>query len=156
MRAMLRRSVASRSNAQATARALEMQPLVSGEHRPTEAIVDPGRYHVDILTDAVLGCEAARSSRESEGFTIEEDMIVFHADRPVRGEADLDAGANGSAPTRVVGCVDECVGGRKGVEVSVVNDGRAALDVHQHVIPGVTHLACEQTEGTDPRVYGEV
>src|SRR5690242_3049575 len=107
---MIRRSESSRSNARAAARALEVQPSVRGKRRPAEAIVDPGRYHVDVLTDAVLGGEAAGGSRESVGLTVEEDMIVFHADRPVRGEADLDAGADSGAPARIIGGVDEGVG----------------------------------------------
>ena len=39
--------------------------------------------------------------------------------------------------------------------VLVVGDGRAALHVEQGVVPGVTDLAGEQTEGVDLRTVGQ-
>src|SRR3954447_15847629 len=78
-------------------------------------------------------------------------MVVFEADRPVRGEAVFDADADRAAPAGVVGTIELGSGQttRSDTAVAIAGDGGAALHVKQCVIPGVADLAREQAESID-------
>src|SRR3954468_20544735 len=84
-------------------------------------------------------------------------MVVFEADRPVRGEAVFDADADRAAPAGVVGTIELGSGqtARSDAAVAVAGDGGAALHVKQRVIPGVADLAGEQAESIDTGAVGD-
>ena len=88
-------------------------------------------------------------------------MIVFERDRPLRGEAEFDAGSNHAAPTGLT-CLreraprsnaksssDGSYGGVRYPGIFVVGKGRAALQICEHVVPGIADLAGEETDGID-------
>src|SRR5689334_20834288 len=77
-----------------------------------ELVVDASGDEIDILTDAALGHEQARSedgavADEVIGPVLHEQVIVFDAGRPVRGEAIFQAGADRGTPTGVIDGIGE-------------------------------------------------
>src|SRR5262249_2983928 len=70
--------------------------------------------------------------------------------RPVRREADFEAGADRAAPAGVVGGRNKRATGHSEHVILVVDDRGAALYVEQHVVPGIADLAGEQPKGVDP------
>jgi hypothetical protein len=80
----------------------------------------------------------------------QEEVVVLEAHRPVRREAELDAGAHHAAPAGVLDDVgDERAGASNEGSVAVADDGGAALDVEQEVVGGEADLASEQAERID-------
>ena len=72
-----------------------------------EAVVEPYGDQIHVLVDPIdAGNEGGRDhERVGVGVGVaipHEEMVVLHADRPVRSEADLDACAECAAPTGVV------------------------------------------------------
>src|SRR4051812_385585 len=88
-------------------------------------------------------------------------MVVLDRHRPVWREAVFETNADDAAPAGFVGAVEYRAGGKAQdgcadeAAVLVVGHGRAALHVEQRVVPGITDLAGEQTEGLDLRTVGE-
>src|SRR5262249_27087177 len=69
--------------------------------------------------------------------------------------SDLDAGADRAAPAGFAGGVDHEVGGSEEAGVLVVGDRGAALDVPEHVVPGVADLTGEEADRVDLGLVGE-
>src|SRR6201996_3219997 len=115
----------------------------AAEQRAAELVVDAGREQVDVLLDAVR----AETAVEGDVLAIQEDMVVFEAERPVRSEAVFDAGADRGTPTGVVVRAEVRAGDVR-VQIELVVDNRGtALGVQQHVVEGVADLAGEPAEG---------
>ncbi len=72
---------------------------VSSDPRPTKPIVDTGGDHIDILANAVCRRYANRGGDEAECVTLKKYVVVFHAHRPIRSEAEFEACTHGSAPS---------------------------------------------------------
>ena len=77
----------------------------------------------------------------------DEQVIVFDRGRPVRREGKFNAGADRAAPTVIA---DEVA-----IRAPLLaryrcdrRDGRAALEIQQRGVPGVTDLAGEQAEAS--------
>ena len=71
---------------------------VFGDDRAAEAIVHADSAQIDILADAQGRAYAAADRRQRDVAVVQEDVVVFEADRPVRREAELDTGADRAAP----------------------------------------------------------
>src|SRR3954469_938010 len=126
------------------------------DDRAAESVVDAGGDQINVLADAVSARERADRRQRAVGgerdvVTAHEQMVVFEADRPVRGEAVFDADADRAAPAGVVGTIELGSGQttRSDAAVAIAGDGGAALHVKQCVIPGVADLAREQAESID-------
>src|SRR5215471_442125 len=112
-----------------------------------EAIVDSDSDHVHVLADPVAkyGREA-RINPDAEGVvrTPHEQMVVFNTDRPVRREAILKADPHSAAPARVAYRGQADPGDRVQYIKAIAGHSRAALQVEQCRVPGVTDLAGEE------------
>jgi hypothetical protein len=65
---------------------------------PPKREVDTRGDEIDVLTDAIGLEKHTGRCREVEGLILHEQVVVFDADRPVRGEAIFKADANGATP----------------------------------------------------------
>jgi hypothetical protein len=66
---------------------LEMRgKSLTGDDRAAKAEVDARGDEIDVLTDAIGLEKPTRRCREVEGLILHEQVVVFDADRPVRGE----------------------------------------------------------------------
>jgi hypothetical protein len=72
---------------------------VLGNHRTGEAIVDADGRHVDVSLDAVGARHRPRGRGQGDRVGPHKQVIVFDANRPVRREADLDAGTDSATLT---------------------------------------------------------
>src|SRR5262249_6767932 len=108
---------------------------VLGDHRAAEAVVQTDEAHIDVLADIVSESHSVDARREEDDVMVaKENMVVFDADRPVRGKADFQTGADRAAPPGlVIGRSDQRTSadeGRPDKDVRPAsNHGAAALDV---------------------------
>src|SRR5207248_2782209 len=116
---------------------------------------------VDVLLDAVVGEEGAGRAKsavvgEDVGAIAHEQVVVLDGGRPVRGEAELDAGADRATPAGgVADAGDNHVGAGEVAAEAVIGDRSTTLHVEQHVVEGVADLAGEEAERTDVRFIVE-
>src|SRR3569832_170294 len=118
------------------------------ERRAAEPVVQASREQVHVLLDAG-GLDAG----EGVVLATQEDVVVLEAERPVRREAVFEAGADRRTPAGVAGRAE--VRSSEADVILVVDHGRTALGVQQHVVPGVTELTGEQAERIGLAVVGE-
>jgi hypothetical protein len=112
---------------------------VPREEGATPAIVDLHHSHIHVSTGAV-GASQRNARRIDEGHvvTIQEDVIVFETNRPVRSETDLDASSCGSTPPRLVTARrNKQVRGIADEIKTLVDNRSTALGVQQDVVPGM-------------------
>src|SRR4029077_6024098 len=121
-------------------RSISVLISVLGDDRAAELVVQADEAHVDVLTDAVGPDE----TREGHVLVLQEAVVVPDADRPVRREAELEAGTDRATPAGLAGRAEQRARGRA-VDVELVaDDSRAALHVGEHVVPGVADLTGDQ------------
>src|SRR5438477_3362214 len=75
------------------------------DDRTAEAVVQADEAHVDVLADSGGNRERARRRAGSDVVGSHEQMVVLDADRPVRSEAEFEAGADRATPARFLGRV---------------------------------------------------
>src|SRR6266702_8608552 len=80
----------------------EKSVLPDDRTTPVKAVVDARGEEIDVLTNAVSANKDSGRVREGESLILHEQVVVFDADRPVRGEAIFKADANGAAPAGVI------------------------------------------------------
>src|SRR5215472_3947444 len=121
---------------------------------PAEAVVEPQRDEVHVLSDPVERTGTDRiDDRERVVVVAHEQVVVFDTHRPVRREAILKTDTDRAAPTGR-GRRSKAYAGRGAEDVKpVAGDGRAALHIKERGIPGVADLAGKQTEGADLRGF---
>src|SRR6201999_1403030 len=132
---------------------LELRSVLQDRARivVAELVVHANRNQVDVLTDAV-----AREVAETHGAILQEDVVVFHAHRPVRRKADFDASADRATPIGVAARVGEQGSATKGEDVVTVVDNRGtALHTGQDVVPGIADLAGKEPERVQLRAVGQ-
>src|SRR3569833_3307271 len=133
-----RRSTASRSYAELMHKA-----------RAAELVVQPHQAKVCILTDAARGGQRTGCRRKVQVLVIEEDVVVFNAERQVRQDPIFDARTDRRSSACTVCGVDRCtICSREGA-VLVVDDGGATLHIPKHVVEGIADLARKQPEIVD-------
>src|SRR5229473_2094501 len=81
-------------------------------------------------------------------------MVVFGGDRPVRGEAEFNAGSHRAAPAGLAHLVEHDAGRGEEARIAVVGDRGAALHVPENVAPGVADLSGEEADGIDLGLVG--
>src|SRR5882757_1558526 len=128
---------------------------VTADDRAAKTVVDARGDEIDVLTDAIRLEKHTTRRGEGKGLILHEQVVVFDADRPVRGEAIFKAGANGAAPAGAIPgarCQDAGCGvdGRE----AAVGYRSAALHVEQGVVPGIADLAGEQAKCVDLGAIG--
>src|SRR4029078_371962 len=98
------------------------------------------------------------SRHERAAVALSEEIIVFDAGGPVRGETVLETHTDGTAPPGPRSLQEADAGcGVEDVE-ALVYDGRAALHIKQGCVPGITDLTCEEAQAVDlgsPSVCGQ-
>src|SRR3954469_836553 len=126
---------------------------VPRDHRTAPAIVQADEAHVDVLPNPVAAEDPTRGRCEADRAIAKEDVVVLKAQRPVRGEAELQTGPDRSTPASLPRRSQQRArAGRTCSSVDVVlvaDDGGAALHVKQHVVPGVTALTGDEAESVD-------
>src|SRR5471030_3191453 len=75
---------------------------IFGDDGTAPAIVDTNGNQIDILADAVGSEEHIGGIHKCRQLVAHEQMIVLKGSRPVRREADFDAGADRAAPTGLI------------------------------------------------------
>src|SRR5882757_9787449 len=128
---------------------------VTADDRAAKTVVDARGDEIDVLTDAIRLEKHTTRRGEGKGLILHEQVVVFDADRPVRGETIFKADADGAAPAGVIPST-RCNDASRGVEGSEAAVGyrSAALHVEQCVVPGVADLAGEQAECVDLGAIG--
>jgi hypothetical protein len=107
--------------------------------------IDAGGNHVDAQIDAVVARNCGDGNgRESEVLAAHETVVVFQRKRPVRRETKFDTGSGGTAETRFSRLIESSAGSE--TVIRVVRERGSALDVPQHVVPGISDLAGKQSE----------
>src|SRR5215216_1330424 len=105
-----------------------MQRSVLRNDRATPAVVDADGDEIDVLADAVGAEEDASRVDEGVGAVLHEQVVVFDAGRPVRGEAEFEARADHATPAGIVaGGSGQYVGAGHEGAVTIRSDGRATL-----------------------------
>src|SRR4051812_10957436 len=126
---------------------------VPRDPRTAPAIVQADEAHVDVLPNPVAAEDPTRGRCEADRAIAKENVVVLKAQRPVRGEAELQTGPDRTTPASLPRRSQQRArAGRTCSSVDVVlvaNDGGAALHVEQHVVPGVTDLTGDEAEGVD-------
>ena len=75
---------------------------VTADDRAAKPVVDARGDEINVLTDAVSSNKDSGRGREGESLILYEQVVVFDADRPVRGETIFKADADGAAPAGVI------------------------------------------------------
>src|SRR5262249_39685350 len=106
------------------------------------------RSQIHILANAFGRREGTDWREGADIARTHEEVVVFDTNRPIRSEADLDAGTDRATPASV-GCGGN--GGPRDDEGAgaVVDHGRAALDVQENVVPSVPNLPGDEAETVD-------
>src|SRR5712671_240775 len=116
--------------------------------RATETIVQTPREEMEVLLDVINRIGGAGKLLVSRSQT---NVIIFNAERPIRGEAELKTTAKNPTPACVAGRsrkARQC--GR--IEVGlIVRDCAAAFDIVEHIVCGKSHLTRKEAQGIDPR-----
>ncbi len=120
---------------------------VTRQARPAEALVDARSDDIEVTADAVGRGNPGGGSRKARSPTIEEDVIMIHANRPIGSGNRYSTPAPTVAPHRVslLELINALVA-VEGLGVATLRHGRAALRMEQHVVPSPTDLAREKTE----------
>src|SRR5712675_1473718 len=131
------------------------------DNRATPTIVDADRDKIDVLADAIIAERRGGNTdhavvEEVDGAILQEQMIVFDRGRPVRGEAIFEADTDRDAPAGVITGIGDFHLGSGEADAEVIrHHSRAALEVEQRVVGGVTNLTGEQAERIDARLVLE-
>ena len=90
-----------------------------------------------------------RGGHERVGISRPEEIIVFDAGSPIRGEAVLKTDTDNASPTGPLRL--HSADARRGVEdvETLVCDGSTALHIKQGCIPSVTNLTREEAQSID-------
>src|ERR1700761_744805 len=99
-----------------------------------ELVVHANRHQVDVLTDAIAAEEEIARRGEVHSAILHEDVVVFHAHRPIRSKAHVDADADSFTPVGVAARTGEQRSATNGEDVVTVVDNRGtALHVEEDV-----------------------
>src|SRR6478672_5955956 len=126
------------------------------DHRATPAIVDADGDEIDVLADAIDRGQHAGGVGEADVAVAHEQMIVLDGSRPVRGEAIFEADADSAAPAGFTRRVENRIGCREAVIITIRRHGGAALHIEQRVVPRVSDLTREQAKGADARTRNRI
>src|ERR1700730_13910492 len=137
---------------------LRRMKSVTGDDRvaPAKAVVEAYGDHIHVLADAIkrTGNDGIRDG-ERIVRVAHEQVVVFKTDRPVRCKAVLGSDAHGRTPAgRACGGHTHVSGRGKNVE-TIARHRRAALQVEQCRVPGITDLAGEKAQAINSRACHE-
>src|SRR5215831_6148356 len=122
-----------------------------------EAIVDAHRNHIHVLGDMIERTSKKRGDRDSVHERVvrvtHEQVVVFDADGPIRREAVFISDAHGAAPAGGIQRGETNSSGRIEQTKAIACDRRAALEVEQRLVPGVSDLAGEKTDSIESTLF---
>src|SRR5215471_2366222 len=121
-----------------------------------EAVVKAYGDHIHVLADPIK-CTSNDGIHDRERVVrvTHEQMVVFKTDRPIRREAILETDTDGTTPARRTNRSQTDARQRREDIETIARHRRAALEVQERRIPGVTDLAGDEADAVNPGALRE-